>query len=112
MLIPRLRIGEDCQNTSTSEKGCWTKENFNGINFNADSSFYKFRLVDGMSLAIKSFTDCTGVQNFDNKTFDYVCAVIYVDINSQDPPNKWNEDVFAFVFNKEIKKSDIRNKDK
>ncbi|MBO5948720.1 prepilin-type N-terminal cleavage/methylation domain-containing protein [bacterium] len=110
LLIPRLRVGEDCQNSVISnEKGCWTDENFNGKNFNTDSSFYKFRLVDGMSIAIKSFKNCEGIESFDNKNYDFVCAVIYVDVNSHEPPNKWNEDVFAFVYNKDIKKSDYNN---
>jgi prepilin-type N-terminal cleavage/methylation domain-containing protein len=107
LLITRLRVGEDCQNSTTAtEKGCWTKEPFNGISFNTDSNFYKFRLVDGMSLAIRSYKKCEGRQAFDNQNYDFICAVIYVDVNSFDPPNKWNEDVFAFVYNKDVKQSD------
>lgn len=107
LLIPHLRVGEDCQNsTSATEKGCWTKKSFNGMTFNTDSNFYKFRLVDGMSIAIRSYENCEGRLSFDNVSFDFICAVFYVDVNSFEPPNKWNEDVFAFVYNKDIKKSD------
>ena len=87
LLIPHLRVGEDCQNsTSATEKGCWAKENFNGIVFNTDSNYYKFRLVDGMSVAIRSYEDCEGRLSFDNLNYDFVCAAIYVDINSFDKP--------------------------
>ena len=100
-MVEKLRIGEDCQNTSTSDQGCWAKETFNGINFNTDSSFYKMRLVDGTSLAIKTFKKCNTAQTIDDKKFDNVCAVIYIDINSFDPPNEWGKDAFCFIYNKQ-----------
>lgn len=100
LLVQKLRVGEDCQNTSTTGQGCWAQENFNGINFNTDDSFYKMRLVDGTSMAVKTFKKCNSYQIIEDKRFDDVCALIYVDINSFDPPNKWGKDVFSFIYNK------------
>jgi len=101
LLAQRLRIGEDCQNTSVDKDACWKKGTFNGINFNNDSDYYKMQLVDGTSLAIRTYPSCRGNLSFDETNYTEICAVVYVDINALEPPNEWGKDVFAFIYNKQ-----------
>ena len=62
-------------------------------------------LVDGTSLAIRTYANCRGEINIDGTGYGTgdnpnLCAVFFVDINGDEPPNKWGKDTFAFVYTK------------
>ena len=95
-LKPYLKIEKDC-GTYDEKKECvsskYLKRNgeSQGINCATDIRYYKMVLLNGSALLIKS-TDNTSYQN-ENSHFS-----IHVDTNNSLPPNKWGEDMFAFVY--------------
>jgi len=95
-LKPYLKIEKDC-GTYDEKKECVSSKYLQrngedqGINCATDIRYYKMVLLNGSALLIKS-TDNTSYQN-ENSHFS-----IHVDTNNSLPPNKWGEDMFAFVY--------------
>ena len=115
LVVKKLRVGQDCQNSASTKGGCWFNGSFTTgggetLTLNNDSNYYKSGLVDSTSLAIQTFDQCNSIKTIDGKRFNRLCALIYADINGADPPNKWGRDIFAFVYRK-YNEDDRRNEE-
>lgn len=72
----------------------------NNIVLDQDSTYTKFRLADGSSVAVKQLNgDCSDKWG-NSLALQSVCGLICFDINGNGGPNKYGEDFFGLAFTK------------
>ena len=95
---PYFNMMRECQN----KPGCWgypTKNLDGSIYWSAHNTSwyqYAFTLVNGVSVLIDIYPRDTIRSSFGNNV-NMDCAVFWVDINADLPPNQIGRDIFAFM---------------
>lgn len=65
-----------------------------------DTTYTKFRLIDGSSIAIKQFSSNCNENWGDSMPLQNVCGIFCFDINGNGSPNTYGKDFFGFAFTK------------
>lgn len=94
-LRPYLKISQDCGTSNNcgmpTEPIKYLSGSLHGGNYALSGWFYKFMLLDGTLLWMRTNRNCSQDAREQN-----VCALIWVDINGNKPPYQLGKDVFVF----------------